>query len=61
MNPFLPFSAEKLKDMLGLETLEWHVIEVLPKRLASVSPLYERIDVKQIDEEIEKLNSKNMN
>lgn len=61
LNPFLPFSAEKLKDMLGLETLEWHVIEVLPKRLASVSPLYERIDVKQIDEEIEKLNSKNMN
>lgn len=61
LNPFLPFSAEKLKDMLGIETLEWHVIEDLPKRLASVSPLYERIDVKQIDEEIERLNNKNMN
>ncbi|MCG7421184.1 methionine--tRNA ligase [Macrococcoides goetzii] len=61
LNPFLPFSAEKLKDMLGIETLEWHVIEDLPKRLASVSPLYERIDVKQIDEEIEKLNESNTN
>lgn len=61
MNPFLPFSAEKLKDMLGIETFEWHVIEVLPIRLASVSPLYERIDVKQIDEEIERLNDININ
>lgn len=60
LNPFLPFSAEKLKDMLGIETLEWHVIEDLPKRLASVSPLYERIDVKQIDEEIERLNDINI-
>ncbi|WP_414056160.1 class I tRNA ligase family protein [Macrococcus equi] len=61
LNPFLPFSAEQLKTMLGLETLKWNVIEDLPTALTNISPLYERIDIKQIDEEIEKLNAPNTN
>ncbi|MGK0554351.1 methionine--tRNA ligase [Macrococcus capreoli] len=61
LNPFLPFSAEQLKSMLGLETLKWNVIEDLPTALTNISPLYERIDVKQIEEEIEKLNAPNTN
>ena len=41
--------------MLGLTLNKWHEQAILPKQLTNVHPLYERIDVKQIEEELERL------
>ena len=41
--------------MLGLTLNKWHEPAILPKQLTKVHPLYERIDVKQIEEELGKL------
>ncbi|WP_141430849.1 methionine--tRNA ligase [Bacillus sp. 03113] len=56
LSPFLPFSSEEVKELLGLSKLEWQPITCPPKKLNKVKPLFERIDVKRIDEELEKLN-----
>ncbi|WP_226679955.1 methionine--tRNA ligase [Sutcliffiella horikoshii] len=56
LNPFLPISSDKVKEMLGLKELRWEEIEVLTVHLEEIKPLFERIDVKRIDEELERLN-----
>lgn len=55
LNPFLPFSSEKIKVMLGLEELKWEEIEILSFPLREIKPLFERIDVGRIEEELERL------
>jgi len=56
LHPFLPFSCQKIVDMLGLPELGWVEIAVKKVRLADVKPLFERIDVARIEAEIEALN-----
>lgn len=56
LRPFLPFATEKIEKMLNLNLDSWKPVTTLPAYLSNVHPLYERIDVKQIDKEIEKLN-----
>jgi len=57
LNPFLPFSSEKVKVMMGLKELRWEEIEVASANIQEVKPLFERIDVKRIEEELERLKN----
>ncbi|MBH9964930.1 methionine--tRNA ligase [[Bacillus] enclensis] len=56
LQPFLPFSSEKVKDMLGLDEFKWTEVEPGGKVLKNIKPLFERIDVGKIDEELSRLN-----
>lgn len=55
LRPFLPFAAAKLEKMLQQELNAWHPTTILPTNISDIQPLYKRIDLKQIDMEIEKL------
>lgn len=43
--------------MLNLQQFNWQVIEQTTYELSEVGPLFERIDHKQIDEEVKKLKA----
>ncbi|MCF0182128.1 MAG: methionine--tRNA ligase [Muribaculaceae bacterium] len=58
--PFLPFSAEKLRHMIGLEGADWNKLgntDILPARQAIAQPelLFEKIEDAAIDAQIERL------
>ena len=58
--PFLPFSSERLRRMLGMETAEWDrlgSIDLLPagKQLAEPELLFEKIDDSVIEAQVQKL------
>lgn len=55
LEPFLPFSAEKIRTMLQETHIAWEETTRLPIQLTAVEPLFERIDVSKIDEELEYL------
>ncbi|HCF53123.1 MAG TPA: methionine--tRNA ligase, partial [Bacillus sp. (in: Bacteria)] len=55
LEPFLPFSSERVRNTLSIVNRNWEPQNTLPSRIDSVQPLFERIDVKQIEHEIEKL------
>ncbi|MED1097512.1 MULTISPECIES: methionine--tRNA ligase [Bacillus] len=56
LNPFLPFSSRQVKEMLGINEFVWK--EIAPaEKLSYVKPLFERIDVKRIDDELERLKT----
>ncbi|WP_413299572.1 methionine--tRNA ligase [Bacillus sp. 1P10SD] len=56
LSPFLPFSSNELRKMLGLGEFTWTLIKTTPHSIKNVQPLFERIDIKTIDEELERLN-----
>ncbi len=56
LNPFLPFSSAKIRNILKIENASWHYIEVPASlELGMVEILFERIDKKVIKEEEIKL------
>lgn len=55
LNPFLPFSSEKVKEMLGLDEPCWEEIDILPLSISRVEPLFKRIDIVQVEEELLRL------
>jgi methionyl-tRNA synthetase len=56
LHPFLPFSAQKIRQMLGIHTNEWSYAEIpAGLQLNEVSILFEKIDKKKIREEEERL------
>ena len=55
LSPFLPFSSEEVREMLGMDEFEWQDIELSNRNLYNVRPLFERIDVTRIDDELAKL------
>ncbi|WP_274309901.1 methionine--tRNA ligase [Solibacillus daqui] len=57
LKPFLPFASEAIEDMLQVRGDAWEPQVTLAQTIVNVVPLYERIDVKQIDEELEKLTA----
>ncbi|TQR21641.1 methionine--tRNA ligase [Psychrobacillus vulpis] len=57
LEPFLPFSSAKVKDMLNLGEYNWEVIQKTDYTLKFVHPLFERVDTKLIEEEIQYLES----
>lgn len=57
LSPFLPFSSEDVGKMLRIQKFEWKEVTVGSRVLPRVSPLFERIDVGRIEEELERLHS----
>lgn len=56
LEPFLPFSSQKVRDILSIENVSWEYIEIQAGlELGPVEILFERIDKKVIDEEEAKL------
>jgi len=55
LSPFLPFSSEEVRSMLNIHKFEWTPITKFEGKLQHVEPLFERIDVKIIEEEVEYL------
>ena len=61
LSPFLPFSSEAVKKMLNLGELTWVETELLNHQLATIHPLFERIDLGTIDVELERLAEQSTN
>lgn len=56
LEPFVPFSAEKIRDMLQIESREWRALDIKPDtKLKDVKVLFERIDKEKINEEVQAL------
>jgi len=56
LEPFLPFSSEKIKNMLSMDCAGWHPVGIpAGLKLGRVDILFDRIDKKAIDEELERL------
>ncbi|WP_392455636.1 methionine--tRNA ligase [Chryseomicrobium aureum] len=56
VKPFIPFGSHQVERMTGDVYDSWEPVENLPIQLVEVQPLYERIDIEAISQEIEKLN-----
>ncbi len=57
LHPFLPHSSEEVRKMLHHSSFSWKVITDLPFSIENVHPLFERIDIRAIKEEGERLRS----
>ncbi|HWI47444.1 MAG TPA: methionine--tRNA ligase [Rummeliibacillus sp.] len=55
LEPFLPFSTDKIKKMLGVDVVEWKEQTNIPTNINHVIPLFERLDTGLIDEEYSRL------
>jgi len=56
LQPFLPFSTAKIKEILNLDQSAWPYFDLdSPKNINQSEILFERIDKKQIKIEREKL------
>ena len=58
LQPFLPFASTKIKTMLNIQENAWTIQNELPLKVNSIYPIYERLDLKLIEEELEKLIEK---
>lgn len=53
LQPFLPFSCEKIRGFLNLGPASWSFISVpVNQQISKIDLLFERIDTKRIDEEV---------
>lgn len=52
LEPFVPFSTRKIRAMLGITNLEWRLQPTLPEEILSVTPLFARLDLGLIEEEL---------
>ncbi|RXZ00067.1 methionine--tRNA ligase [Fictibacillus sp. S7] len=57
LEPFLPFSSQKVRETLKLDGTSWEMVTPKDIVVSEVSPLFERIDLKQIDEEFKRLGN----
>ncbi|MGR6898964.1 methionine--tRNA ligase [Rummeliibacillus sp. BSL5] len=57
LTPFLPFSSEKVKEMINITESKWRAFFVPSQQLSKVYPLFQRIDPVQIKKELERLNN----
>ncbi|QFT89088.1 Methionine--tRNA ligase [Bacillus sp. THAF10] len=58
LTPFLPFSSEKVFQMVGITPVKWGVQEMTDLKLTNVSPLFQRIDDQHVQHELQKLADK---
>jgi methionyl-tRNA synthetase len=57
LQPFLPFSSSKIKKWLGSDTGKYEYIKLeVDKQIGKFEILFERLDKKIVEEELEKLN-----
>lgn len=60
LTPFIPFSCDKIRKFLGIESPCWKwIVAKNGSEVAKSEVLFQRIDKKKIDEEVEKLNRRN--
>ncbi|GAA0078511.1 methionine--tRNA ligase [Clostridium sp. CTA-5] len=57
MEPFMPFSSQKIRGFLGIKNSTWMPIEVRKMNIGEIGILFEKIDKKNISEEITKLKN----
>lgn len=55
LHPFLPFSSEKLQQAFGITEIQWKPIDIPTSAVEITAPLFGRIDVSVIDQELERL------
>lgn len=55
--PFLPFSSQAVNHLFNRDEFTWDFIDSTPSEITEVKPLFERIDVNTIQDELEKLNT----
>lgn len=55
LSPFLPFSSEEVKKYLHMDEFYWQPIIPPSIQLQSIKPLFERIDINRIQEELNHL------
>ena len=56
VEPFTPFASQKIKSFLKMDDLSWNYVEVEREvNIGEVEILFERLDEKVIDEELERL------
>lgn len=55
LSPFLPFSSEEVKAYLHIDEFSWLPINPVPTQLQTIRPLFERIDINVIQEELDHL------
>lgn len=60
LSPFLPFSSNEIKKVLKLGHQSWSPFDLPQVHIKEVKPLFERIDVQQINEESEKLKKQSL-
>ncbi len=60
LNPFIPFSSEEIQHTLGIALPKWGEIELESISLRKVKPLFERIDLEKIEEELLKLKDNSL-
>jgi methionyl-tRNA synthetase len=57
LEPFLPFSSNEIQQILGANGKEWKTVYLSSITLDKVKPFFQRIDIENIDIELEKLFS----
>lgn len=55
LEPFIPYSCDKIKGFLGIEERTWSFIEIKNPKIGDLEILFERIDKKKAVEEVIKL------
>ena len=55
LSPFLPFSSAEVKDYLQIADFSWQPINPTHIQLQKIKPLFERIDISLIEEELNNL------
>lgn len=55
LHPFLPFSSSTIIDILKIESQKWEPIHPQAIEMETIEPLFKRIDINQIDKEVERL------
>lgn len=61
LHPFLPFSTEKIKEMLQIKKVEWQEQTDIPSQVHHVIPLFERLETDLIEQEYHHLVSCSQN
>lgn len=60
LTPFIPFSCDRIRGFLGIDKPKWSYIEIAEGcSIAEPELLFQRIDKKVIDEEVQKLKVQN--
>lgn len=56
LQPFIPFSSDKVRELLSLEQPDWKIVSVESGRaIGQVELLFQRIDTARIEEESARL------
>ncbi|MET3698868.1 methionyl-tRNA synthetase [Bacillus oleivorans] len=61
LQPFLPFSSHEVKKRLQLGKGTWSPVDIPLVRIEKFEPLFQRIDINQIDLELETLKNQSYN